>query len=263
MDNAKPSPIFPSNDFDNGQNQVNQNPLLEVNNSAPNAITDSPNMNAYQAAPNNQNLPPTNNYPYNQSQNTYQNITPQYNYYNPAIPYNPNPYNQNISPQGYPPYNPNIPNPNPIIIQQSNPNALPPNCLRTMLLVMSILMFIIIIIDIILFILLQYGTGIIFIMIDDIGILCCAILFLISFIYSKENKVNSVVRTILVGIVWFVGFGLRGAANMFIREFGVTGYLFGILVVRTMILFFSIPISQCNINILPNNERINPVVSPS
>ena len=111
---------------------------------------------------------------------------------------------------------------------------------------MSILQFCIIIGDIIIFSGFNLGSGMIFIIIDDIGILTVAILFLLSFIFYQGNKINGCVRSAVTVVVWFVGFTFRGIANMSMPDVIDIGALFGVMAIRTLILFFSIPVSFLN-----------------
>ena len=188
------------------------------------------------------------------------NLQPQAYPYNPnqpypypnrpgAYPYNPNqpyPYNPN---QPYP-YNPNQPYP----YNTNQPYNYPPNpyqqnqfltcshkAKRIAFLVMSIIQFLFVVIEII--VLITNGwMGIILIHIDEAAILVVSTLFFLSFLDKCE--INNTLRTVLTGAVWFIGFGMRGMADMFINDMRNTlPTLFALMGIRTFILFFSIPVS--------------------
>ena len=95
----------------------------------------------------------------------------------------------------------------------------------------------------------------IFIIVDEVGILVVAILFLISFIFACNNKhgINPIVRTVITVIVWFVGFGIRGMGNAIIHNFDYMFTNFIFLGIRTFILFFSIAVSVSNGKLSQNN----------
>jgi hypothetical protein len=192
---------------------------------------------------------PTQNVTQNPNPNPY-NAPPQ-GFYNPDFPPNPYPYYPNAS-QGYPynqnmapnqfAYNNNMAVPKPLV-------ATPPNnCLKNMLLVMSILMFIFLIVE--MSVLNSYGIyftnvcGII----DDVGIFTVATIFLISFIFARINKqgINPCIRTAITIVVWFVGFAIRGIGNMMFSRFNNSFILFAFLGIRAFLLFASIPISVLN-----------------
>ena len=62
--------------------------------------------------------------------------------------------------------------------------------------------------------------------------------------FLDKCEINNILRTVLTGAVWFIGFGMRGMANMFINDMRNTmPTLFALMGVRTFILFFSIPVS--------------------
>ena len=237
MDNINVTPFISINDPYETENQVY--PSLEENKPDPNTTINSQNIYSpktlfnkpnslpddcinqnisenynQNAAPeiyiqntqkDNQNSPP---------QNYISNITPEKNYVNENIFSDSNPY---YPQQGYQPYNQ-------IISVQGNPynqnkDEIQPNtmihskgkCFYIPLLIMSILMFIIIIVDVIIFIIFQYGDGIIFTLMDDIGFLICAIIFLLSYKYSisNQNKINHCLRTILTIAALIFGFLVR------------------------------------------------------
>lgn len=254
MDNIQSDEFISNNGIYSNQNQVAANPpltektqIFQENNINPNSAATTNSQNVYPAQPiaYSRNIPP---------QNYNQNFAPQ--------AYQQQPYNPNIPPQVYQqPYNPNLPPGNAYIqngvIVQNSANFGPSKCIKNMLLVMAILQFFIIIIDIIFIIKFNHGTGMVFIIIDDIGIIVCAILFLLSFIYSSSegNKINGKVRTIITAVVWFVGFAFRGIANMKANSNNI-GALFGVMMIRTLILFFSIPVSFLNIQRLVSSTAI-------
>ena len=106
---------------------------------------------------------------------------------------------------------------------------------------MSIILFLFVVVEIIILIV-NGWMGIILIHIDEGGILVVSTLFFLS--YLDKCKINNKLRTILTVVVWFVGFAMRGMANMFIANMKNTFLLFGLLTIRTFILFFSIAISN-------------------
>jgi len=107
---------------------------------------------------------------------------------------------------------------------------------------MSNIQFLFVVIEII--VLITNGwMGIILIHIDEAAILVVWTLFFLNFFEKCET--NNILRTILTDAVWFIGFGMRGMANMFINDMSnpiLT--LFALMGIRTFILFFSIPISN-------------------
>jgi len=107
---------------------------------------------------------------------------------------------------------------------------------------MSNIQFLFVVIEII--VLITNGwMGIILIHIDEAAILVVWTLFFLNFFEKCET--NNILRTILTDAVWFIGFGMRGMANMFINDMSnpiLT--LFAFMGIRTFILFFSIPISN-------------------
>jgi len=169
-----------------------------------------------------------------------------------AYPYNPNqPYPYPNSPGAYP-YNPNQPYPYninqpqpynypPYPYHQNQVSTCSPKAMRIAFLVMSIIQFLFVVIEII--VLITNGwMGIILIHIDEGAILVVSTLFFLSFLDKCE--INNILRTVLTGAVWFIGFGMRGMANMFINDMRNTmPTLFALMGVRTFILFFSIPVS--------------------
>ena len=180
---------------------------------------------------------------------------PPQGYYNPYLPPNHYPYYPN-APQAYP-YNPNVIGnqfpynnntvgvnavPNPLVSYRLN------NFIKGMLLVMSILMFIFLISEILYFNLLGKYTENIFIIVDEVGILVVAILFLISFIFNCNNKdgINPIVRTVITCIVCFVGIVIRAIGNVMVSNFDYFFNSFIFNLIRTFILFSSIPISVMN-----------------
>ena len=123
----------------------------------------------------------------------------------------------------------------------------PGNCLKSLLLVMSILMFIFLISEYFILSSINMAFKNIFIIIDDLGIFIIAIIFLISFILSIKNLngINSIVRSIMTVLVWFVGFVIRGIGNMS-SDFDNGGTLFALMGIRAFIMFFAIPVSFLN-----------------
>ena len=233
------------------QNEINQD-LYPAN-----PISNSQANNPGQDYPYNQNMPPISN-PYNP------NIPSQSNYpYNPNIPPQDNyPYNPNIGPNSYP-YNRNIrrrhgfpyysvtstsfPNNAEIeSLQQNNPSIY--KCLIVMLLIMSILMLTFLIYEIIELSSIGKAFKNGFIIADEIGILTCAILFLISFILSirkKNIKALGITRTVITAVVWFAGFPMRGIGAMDNSRHN-NGKFTSLLMFRGILLFISIPISFLN-----------------
>ena len=124
----------------------------------------------------------------------------------------------------------------------------PGKCLKSMLLVMSILMFIFLISEYFILSSINMAFNNIFIIIDDLGIFIIAIIFLISFILSIKNLngINSIVRSIMTVLVWFVGFAIKGIGNMMSSDFDNGGTLFALLGIRAFIMFFAIPVSFLN-----------------
>ena len=94
------------------------------------------------------------------------------------------------------------------------------------LLVMCFIQFFFVVIEII----------IVFILIDEILIFVVSILFFLS--YLDKCKINSKLRTILTGIVLFVGFGMRSIAM--IKNNASSSILIVLMILRGFILFFSI-----------------------
>ena len=228
-----------------------------------NPISNSQANNPGQPYPYNPNIPPQGNYPY------HPNIPPQGNNpYNPNIPPQGNyPYNPNIGPNSYP-YNPNIPPPQGFpyysVTSESFPNnagiARPQQlvnptlfkCLIVMLLIMSILMFTFLICEIIVLSSIGEAFKNGFVIADEIGILTCAILFLISFILSIRKKnitVLGITRTVITVAVWFVGFAIRGIGSM--DNFDHDGTYFALMAIRGFLMFMCIPVSSMNMTCKP------------
>ena len=169
-----------------------------------------------------------------------QNNTPQENnnlvFQLQSYPYEtekPYPYNQDQS-QPYKYTQPNT-------YQQNS--SCSPSIRKFFLLLMSILQFLFVVVEIIILIVNKW-IGIIIIHIDEGAILFISILFFLS--YFDKCKINLISRNILTGIVWFAGFGMRGMANMFIKDMNKIPILFTLMTIRTFILFFSIPVSNSN-----------------
>ena len=238
------------------QNEIN--PDLYPANPISNCQVNNPG----QAYPYNQNMAPNSN-PYNP------NIPLQGNYpYNPNIPPQGNyPYNPNIGPNSYP-YNPNIPPPHGFPYYSVSAESFPNNagivrpqhlvnpsvfkCLIAMLLIMSILMFTFLICEIIALSSIGEAFKNGFIIADEIGILTCAILFLISFILSIRKKnitVLGITRSVITVLVWFVGFAIRGIGTM--GDFDNGDTYFALLAIRGFLLFMCIPVSVMNMTCKP------------
>ena len=174
------------------------------------------------------------------------------NFQQQAYPYYPNqPYSNPNQPQPYPynpnqpyPYNMNQPQPynyQPYPYQQNQISSCSPKARRIAFLVMSIIQFLFVVVEITI-LTLNGWMGIILIHIDEGAILVISILFFLSFLNKCE--INNKLRSILTGVVWFVGFGMRGMANMFIEKMNNIFILFSLMTVRTFILFFSIPVAS-------------------
>ena len=216
-------------------------------------------------------------------------------------PYNPNippqgyqqPYNPNIPPQGYQqPYNidQGYPyNQTTIIQHQQYPyRSTPAICGKTTLLVMAILQFLIIITDIILLAKVDYGSGTPFIIVDDVGILAVSVLFFLSFLFNipnKDEKINGLIRSLVTVLVWFIGFALRGISIGVATfdddpfddknnhwswdkedkkdddEINSTPYII-VMVIRGLVLFFSIPVSFMNTKRVSSSNIITVTHSP-
>lgn len=271
------TPFISKKDFPENQNQINENIHLKENNPEQTTATNSQNIYSPQTIPyypnslpeynnsnpipkeNNSNTPPQNYNPkitpqnYNQNippQNYNPNISAQTNYNSQNIPSNINPYNPNLPGIGNQLYDPKIPSQEYAYTQKeeltpNNKDQSHGKCSQIHLLIISILMFMIIFIDIILFIILHYGKRMLFTAIDDIGILICGLLFLLSYKYffSNKNKINPCLRTAVTVFVWFCGVGLRGASISDCEKDKV-GLFIGVMIIRTIILFFSIPCSN-------------------
>ena len=123
-------------------------------------------------------------------------------------------------------------------------------CTKYMLLVMSILMFIFLISEYFILSSIDLAFKNALIIIDDVGILIIAIIFLVSFILSINDlkRINPTARTILTIFVWFVGTAIRGIGNTKINNFDNIETLFTLLVVRGVLLFISIAVSAMNIS---------------
>lgn len=247
------SPVEKPNQEKIIQNDLNQNLY------AANPVSNSQSNN--QAQPYyNPNIPP-NSYPYNP------NIPPNAYPYNPNIPPNAYPYNPNIRPIRYL-YNPNNPPPQGFPYYSVSSESFPNNgevgtpqqlvnpsafkCLIAMLLIMSILMFTFVIIENIVL----YSKGKAFkngfIIADDIGILICAILFIISSILAILKKniiILSIIRTVITVIVWIVGLTIRSIG---MGDFDDMDTFFTLLTIRGILLFMAIPVSAINATCRPN-----------
>ena len=138
-------------------------------------------------------------------------------------------------PQDYP-NNSNQPYPlqkNQVLISSSN------RTLKLTFLIISIIQFLFIVVEIIVLIVNKW-IDIIFIYIDEAAILFVSILYFLS--YFDKCKINPKLRTVLTGVVMFIGFGLRGIAMAINNEL----IFIALMMARTFILFFSIPISYSN-----------------
>ena len=230
MDNNNSEQLI-NNNIGNQQNQPPMNPFPTTNNNSIENKENTSNLNPnYNAT--NPLMPPQNQaqYPYNAP---------------PQLPQNSYPY-QN-APQGYP-------NNQNIVINQppyNNDNieaiALvsrrPSKCIQFLLLSFSIAIFIYLIVEFGVF----GSKGLYFgnplVIIDDIGIFVCGILFLLPFIYCFNEKkgVNANTRTIIIGVIWFVGIVLRWAGSGFSNMESDSKQIYLVfLVIRAILLFFSI-----------------------
>jgi len=211
MDNNTTSKPFISSDF---QQAPMERPMYELN----------PNQNAPPTSiPPNYNTPPP-GYAYNPNVNT-----PGYAY---PVNYQPPP-NYQVNVNGYQQYPPQT------IVQVQNitrPNI--SGCGRKLCLVFAILLIVYLIIEITLFITVIKIFAVP-IVIDEIGILICIILFIKIFNGGNSSRVSAIIFT---AVVWFVGFGLRGVAMMMYNGYDgrMIVPLLPLMLVRTFILFFSI-----------------------
>ena len=145
-----------------------------------------------------------------------------------------------FQPQAYPD-NPNADNPNEP--QQNKKFSCSPRAIKLAFLIMSIMQFLFFVVEIAILIV-NGWMGIILIHIDEVGILVVSTLFFFS--YLDKCEINKLLRTILTGVICFVGFIIRGMANMFIDTTNIAFILifFALMIIRTFILFFSILISN-------------------
>jgi hypothetical protein len=246
-----------SSNYNTVQPQQNQ---YSINSSS----TEKPKYEAIKQNNNNQDL-----YAPNPISNSHSNNQTQFYSYNPNIIPTAYPYNPNIKPQGNYPYNPNTTpnsyfyNPNPAPSQESqyyklesvtllNEDERPQYfcntkniCLIVFLLIISLLMFSFVIFENIVISSKGKAFKIWFIIVDEIGILICGILYLISFILSirKKNITKlSIARTVITIIVWFSGVILRGVGTKR-GEYDNDETYATLLGIRSILLFFSIPAS--------------------
>ena len=184
MDN-KSSDNFINNNVNYGQdtptpNQYeskNINPEIPDNNINPNQNYDAPNpMNSQNVPRYPYNAPPQGlynpNYPTNYPPNSYPSYpnTPQAYPYNPNLAVNQYPYNANVGMNVVP-----SPLVSPLVL--NGPNT----CCKNMLLVMSIIIFVFLITEISVLNSLGIYSENAFVIVDEVGILIVALLFLISF----------------------------------------------------------------------------------
>ena len=92
--------------------------------------------------------------------------------------------------------------------------------------------------------------GNIFFMIDESGILLAALIFIFSFIISFYEICENLykIRTPLLIIIWFFGFGVRVFGNANAHTLDLSGKLLKLTLGRTFILFFSIPFGSIDNN---------------
>ena len=190
--------------------------------------------------------------PNNQSQGNY--------LYNTNIPPKAYPYNQNNSPnQEFPYYSipsESFPNNEENAGNNISQRTGQRKCL-IMVLIMSILMLIFLFFEN--KILSSMGGDYYnkFIIADEIAILICAILFLITFIFNKIIKNNKLkLRTIITSLVLFIGFIIRmfsfggfndlSSFDDFDEKMNNHSKQFALFVIRTILLFISIIISVIN-----------------
>jgi len=92
---------------------------------------------------------------------------------------------------------------------------------------------------------------------DEIGILICAIVFLITFIFNNIIKNNILkLRTVITSLVFIIGFIIRmigfggfhisGSLDDFDEEMDKQSKQFTLIIIRTFLLFISIIISVIN-----------------
>ena len=199
-------------------------------------------------------FPTNNNNPIENKENT-SNLNIKYNATNPLMPpqnqaqypYNDPPQQPQNSPQAYPnnrnivvnqpPYN------NDNIGAISLVSRRPSKCIQILLLSFSIAIFIYLIVEFSVF----GSKGLYFgnplIIVDDIGIFICGMLFLLPFIYCFNDKkgINANTRTTIIGVIWFVGIVLRWAGSGFSNMESDSKYIYVVfLVIRSFLLFFSI-----------------------
>ena len=203
MDNNTSDKLIPS--YNIVQQQQNQFTLatfsvekqksegIQQNNYNPDFFAPNPISNP-QA--NNQVQPFTYN-PNNQSNEySYNAIIPPQGSYNPNIAPNAYPFNPNNPPSHNSPYySVTVEYPNKGIIANSQtPSAIERKCAKTILLIMSILMFTFLVVEIIILscIGVFFKNG--FIIADEIGILTVAILFLVTFRLSIKEKNNIILH---------------------------------------------------------------------
>ena len=211
MSDDYPKGIYPNYQADNG--------LLSKPNDYKNDDIDAPSpANNYQ---NKSYLYPSNgqNYPYSS------NIPGQSNQYN--FPPNDNEYPVNPTSQEI------MTNQNYLI--QNNRSQ----CLRYLLLVMAILQLIFLILDIII-LTVSHDLFTAYLIVDQVGIFCVAIIFLLSFI--NKFKIHFLVRVVPTVAVWFIGSIIRGIGMAVAAEKNCSEIYFAFLGIRSFLLFFSIPI---------------------
>ena len=112
-------------------------------------------------------------------------------------------------------------------------------CLRYLLLVMAIIQLIFLILDIII-LNVSHDLFTTYLIVDQVGIFCVAIIFLLSFI--NKFKIHFLVRVVATVAVWFIGFIIRGIGMTAATEKKCSGIYFAFMGIRTFLLFFSIPI---------------------
>ena len=196
-----------------GENVVNNRESLAIN-----PISNS--FSSTQSYPSDQNAPPINYNPSNL--NIQSNTTPNIEPHNAQDPTNAETHGNNIGT-----------NKKSILI-----------CLRTIYSIFSLLLIGFLIADYFVLSSLKLFGNILF-MIDEILIIIVILFLLLSFMLSfTENcKMNYIVRSVIIIIAWFFGFGVRSIGNINAPVYDFEGKLMKLTIARTLILFFSIPFS--------------------
>ena len=136
------------------------------------------------------------------------------------------------------PYNSNQAQPYPINpIQPNAVDSQPPVCGKTPLLVMFIIQILFLIIEIIVLISIDL-MGLVSIHIDEVLVLCVAILFLLK--YLEVFSINPIILLITTILIWFIGSILR----VFAFSAETFSPLFPFMMLRTLVLFASIIVAK-------------------